>query len=173
MLPIADQVVPEYFRIQEHHTGLLRHRASGLLAATICACVCRCVLLVLSRSLSVSLSVSVAARVSPCVCALSACLPACLPACMHAYRPTCLHACVPTVTSVNACAGVREFVCLFHARADDVLEEAVTSRQCPRSTLRTDGIYEYVRHPIYGGLVLLCLGIAVVTNSALRSKLQT
>jgi len=36
------------------------------------------------------------------------------------------------------------------------------------STLRTDGIYEYVRHPIYGGLVLLCLGIAVVTNSANR-----
>ncbi|CAE7490255.1 unnamed protein product [Symbiodinium microadriaticum] len=32
----------------------------------------------------------------------------------------------------------------------------------------TDGIYEYVRHPIYGGLVLLCLGIAVVTNSANR-----
>ena len=41
-----------------------------------------------------------------------------------------------------------------------------------RSSLRTTGIYEYVRHPIYGGLVLLCLGIAVVTNSAELNRLQ-
>mmetsp|Transcript_32432 Transcript_32432/g.61088 ORF Transcript_32432/g.61088 Transcript_32432/m.61088 type:complete len:226 (-) Transcript_32432:70-747(-) len=36
------------------------------------------------------------------------------------------------------------------------------------SSIKTGGIYEYARHPIYGGLVLLCFGIAIVSNSANR-----
>lgn len=34
----------------------------------------------------------------------------------------------------------------------------------PRSELKTGGIFEYVRHPIYGGLLLLCFGAAIVSN---------
>ncbi|CAJ1393382.1 unnamed protein product [Effrenium voratum] len=34
--------------------------------------------------------------------------------------------------------------------------------------LKTGGVYEYVRHPLYGGLLLLCFGLAIVSNSASR-----
>jgi len=34
--------------------------------------------------------------------------------------------------------------------------------------LKTSGIFAYVRHPIYGGLLLLCFGLGVVSNSASR-----
>lgn len=36
------------------------------------------------------------------------------------------------------------------------------------SELKTGGVFEYVRHPIYGGLLLLCFGIAIISNSASR-----
>ena len=36
-----------------------------------------------------------------------------------------------------------------------------------RSELKTGGVFEYVRHPIYGGLLLLCFGIAIISNSPL------
>jgi len=36
------------------------------------------------------------------------------------------------------------------------------------ATLKTGGIFEYVRHPIYAGLLLLCFGLGVVTSSAPR-----
>jgi len=32
----------------------------------------------------------------------------------------------------------------------------------------TDGMYEYVRHPMYSGLILSCLGLGVCTNNATR-----
>ena len=34
--------------------------------------------------------------------------------------------------------------------------------------LRTDGVYKLVRHPIYGGLLFFCFGVAGITNSAPR-----
>ena len=40
-----------------------------------------------------------------------------------------------------------------------------------RSELKTGGVFEYVRHPIYGGLLLLCFGIAIISNSRLALEL--
>jgi len=37
-----------------------------------------------------------------------------------------------------------------------------------RAEFKTTGIYEFVRHPIYGGLLLLCLGVSTFSNSAMR-----
>ena len=147
-----------FFLPQSVHVSV---RACVCVCVFVCVCVDLCCLCCLALSLCLPVALGYLFALVHCRLAALACLPACL------------HACVLTAANIHACVGVCEFVCLCHARVDGVLEEAVTSCQCPRSTLRTDGIYEYVRHPIYGGLVLLCLGIAVVTNSALRSKLKT
>lgn len=32
----------------------------------------------------------------------------------------------------------------------------------------TDGLYQYVRHPMYGGLLLICIGIGAITHSEAR-----
>lgn len=44
----------------------------------------------------------------------------------------------------------------------------------PRSDaqLVTDGAYEYVRHPMYSGLILSCLGLGICTSSAIRIVLS-
>lgn len=39
-----------------------------------------------------------------------------------------------------------------------------------RSELKTAGIFEYVRHPIYGGGLLLCFGFSIISNSLGCSK---
>jgi len=36
------------------------------------------------------------------------------------------------------------------------------------ASLKTNGVYEFIRHPIYTGLLLLCFGFGVATNSAGR-----
>eukprot|EP00177_Eucheuma_denticulatum_P008638 GFKZ01015717.1.p1 GENE.GFKZ01015717.1~~GFKZ01015717.1.p1 ORF type:complete len:275 (+),score=38.08 GFKZ01015717.1:142-966(+) len=38
----------------------------------------------------------------------------------------------------------------------------------PGAELRVEGVYEYVRHPMYSGLILASLGYAVATGSAAR-----
>jgi protein-S-isoprenylcysteine O-methyltransferase Ste14 len=35
-------------------------------------------------------------------------------------------------------------------------------------TLKTDGIYSQVRHPMYTGLIMIMLGLSITTNSADR-----
>lgn len=37
-----------------------------------------------------------------------------------------------------------------------------------RAELRTDGLYRYVRHPIYSGLLLVGAGVAAVSGSVVR-----
>lgn len=41
-------------------------------------------------------------------------------------------------------------------------------RPLPTGRLVTDGPYRLVRHPIYSGIVLLCLGVSLVTGNLLR-----
>lgn len=41
-------------------------------------------------------------------------------------------------------------------------------RPLPAGKLVTDGPYRLVRHPIYSGVVLLCLGVSLVTGNLLR-----
>ena len=50
------------------------------------------------------------------------------------------------------------------------LETDLTPFPKPTSSneLRTTGIYSLVRHPIYGGLLLFCFGLAGITNSVPR-----
>merc|ERR1711920_15236 len=36
------------------------------------------------------------------------------------------------------------------------------------TSLKTNGVFEVMRHPIYAGLLLLCFGLGVFTNSAAR-----
>ena len=39
----------------------------------------------------------------------------------------------------------------------------------PNATLRTDGPYRYVRHPIYSGVLLFAAGLTLASGSALKA----
>lgn len=69
------------------------------------------------------------------------------------------------VTTVAGLAGVLAGAALSLA-GSRALGSALTPLPRPRddATFRDDGVYAFARHPIYGGVLLLALGVSLLTS---------
>jgi len=63
-------------------------------------------------------------------------------------------------------AGVAAIVWGSHSLGSGITPHPAPT---PDATLRTDGPYRYVRHPIYSGLLLLAAGVTLALASALKA----